>query len=631
MSDTKIVSVKITGDESGLKAALDDSVNELKTFSDQTDSVLQKIEKNTGGLMLKFQKITIVAHGAIKVIKLVSGAFSSFMQDAQNIDQMSRRLGVARNELEMLKYVAEQSGLSFESVAEAMKNYSNTLGAANLGDEGAKEKLFNVGIDSQVFDGKDMAEQFDMLADHIAAIEDPTERARVAMELFGESGFQLLPMLEKGSKGLEDLKLEAIKSGSIMGEDTTNNALKLREAVAELQNAVTRLKNNALSLLVPILTKVIGFFEPIINGITAIIRDYPGLCTAILVITMHIRGLTLAVKAFETSTLVGSFWTLVSVVGAVAGVFAIATDTQVANTKAKERDIEVTKKAAEVEKKRADAAKKAAEEAKKAQDAQKAVVDAENSLANAGKSSAQKEVEKIDEDITTFKSNWHTRKNWLRQQANKRKLTKEEQTELDSMTPERYYDYINAQKRRQNEIRSGLSHHDYQPESSTNEEVRAAKDNLATLRANGASSDAVAQAETALKAAEMKFSQEALRSSGWEKESARTAYENAKNDFLNYSGKDEFEKQKLYQAMIDAQQKSKEADTNFTRLAEQNYKMHEAKMPEYEYKSVGGTFNAFAVAALGADIPKQQLEVLQQVAGKMDDIINNQQEAGVFA
>ena len=198
MSDTNIVSVKITGDESGLKAALDDSVNELKTFSDQTDSVLQKIQKNTGGWLLYFQKTTVIAHGIVKILKFVAGTYSSFMQQGQEIDQMSQRLGIARNEFEMLKYAAEQSGMSIELVADAMKSFSNTLGAANLGDEGAKDKLFSVGIDSQDFNGKGMSEQFDMLADHIAAIEDPTERARVAMELFGESGFQLLPMLEKG-------------------------------------------------------------------------------------------------------------------------------------------------------------------------------------------------------------------------------------------------------------------------------------------------------------------------------------------------------------------------------------------------------------------------------------------------
>ena len=198
MSNPDILSVKITGDEAGLKAALENGIQDIKQFSTQTDKVLQKIETNTGGWLLIAQRVTIAFHGFVKTAKFFSGIVSSFMQQAQSIDQMSQRLGIARNEFEMLKYAAEQSGMGIELVADAMKSFSNTLGAANLGDEGAKEKLFNIGIDSKIFDGKDMSEQFDMLANHIASIEDPTERARVAMELFGESGFQLLPMLEKG-------------------------------------------------------------------------------------------------------------------------------------------------------------------------------------------------------------------------------------------------------------------------------------------------------------------------------------------------------------------------------------------------------------------------------------------------
>ncbi len=197
MSNPDILSVKITGDEAGLKAALENGIQDLNRFSTQTDNVLKKIEHNTGGSMLFFQKLTVVAHGVVAVIRSISGLFGSFMQQAQSIEQMSHRLGIARSELEMFKYAAEQSGFSVETVADAMKKFSTTLGAANLGNEGARDKLFSVGIDSKSFDGKSISEQFDMLADHIAAIPDSTERVHVEIELFGESGFRLLPMLEK--------------------------------------------------------------------------------------------------------------------------------------------------------------------------------------------------------------------------------------------------------------------------------------------------------------------------------------------------------------------------------------------------------------------------------------------------
>ncbi|MBR0239229.1 MAG: hypothetical protein IJQ39_14130 [Thermoguttaceae bacterium] len=430
-----------------------------------------------------------------------------------------------------------------------------------------------------------------------------------------------------------------------MTDEARQKAIELEESVNSLCTVAKSVKDEFLSAITPYLSWIIEGISTFVGWIRNATIACPFLSKVLGVLATAIGVATAAIVAFNIAMQLNPF---VAAATAILSVVTILTTAAIAwygstvatdvNTNALKKNAAAERKAAEEKERAAKAArkkeeaeKKAAEAAKKAQEAQKGIAESEKSLADSGKSSAQKEVEKIDEDITTFKSNWHTRKNWLRQQEKKRKLTKEEQTELDSMTPERYYDYINAQKQRQHEIRSGLSYHDYQPENLESDEVRAAKDNLANLRANGASSEAVAQAEKAVKSAEMRFTQVALRSSGWEKENARAAYEAARKDYENSGDKDDFQREALYKAMIDAQKRSQEADANFSRLAEQNYKMHEVKMPEYTYSSAGGTFNAYAVGALGSDIPKQQLETLQKVADKMDDIIDNQKEAGVFA
>lgn len=525
MSGTNVISVKITGDESGLKAALDSGVQELNKFSNQTDEVLKKIETNTGGKLLFLQKVTVAMHGIGKAYSMINGAFSSFIKDAND------------------------------------ENYAMT-------DEARQS-------------ARDLE----------ASINSLCTVAKSAKDEFLSTMAPAITLVVQG----------------------------VATFVGWIRNAIVEC---------PVLAYTLEFLAVTI-GAVAVAIGIAKIATIAWNIALNMNPIFAAITAFTAT--IAILTTLTAVIYGATNATDANTNALKKNAAAERKAAEEKERAAKAARKKEEAEKKAAEAAKKAQEAQKGIAESEKSLADSGKSSAQKEVEKIDEDITTFKSNWHTRKNWLRQQEKKRKLTKEEQTELDSMTPERYYDYINAQKQRQHEIRSGLSYHDYQPESLANDEVRSAKDNLATLRANGASSAEVAQAESALKAAEMKFSQEALRSSGWEKESARAAYEAARKDYENSGDKDDFQREALYKAMIDAQKRSQEADANFSRLAEQNYKMHEVKMPEYTYSSAGGTFNAYAVGALGSDIPKQQLETLQKVADKMDDIIDNQKEAGVFA
>ena len=45
-------------------------------------------------------------------------------------------------------------------------------------------------------------EQFRRIADRIAAIENPTERAAAAVKIFGRNGTELMPMLLQGADGI---------------------------------------------------------------------------------------------------------------------------------------------------------------------------------------------------------------------------------------------------------------------------------------------------------------------------------------------------------------------------------------------------------------------------------------------
>lgn len=522
MSGTNVISVKITGDESGLKAALDSGVQELNKFSNQTDEVLKKIETNTGGKLLFLQKVTVAMHGISKAFSTINGAFSSFIKDAND-------------------------------------------------------------------------ENFAM-----------TDEAR-------------------------------------------QSAKDLEESINSLCTVAKSAKDEFLSTMAPAITSVVQGVATFVGWIRNAIVEFPVLAYTLEFLAATIGAVAVAIGIAKIATIawnialnmnpifaaITSFTATIAILTTLTAVICGATNATDANTNALKKNAAAERKAAEEKERAATAArkkeeaeKKAAEAAKKAQEAQKGIAESEKSLADSGKSSAQKEVEKIDEDIAAYQSNWRTRKGWL---LSKKNRTKEEQAELDSMTGSRYNDYINSQRQRQRDIRAGLSFHNYQPENPAADAVRNATINLANVRANGGSSEAVAKAEQALKNAEMRFTQSALQASGEEKNSAHAAYVSAKAEFERADGKDVFKKEELYKAMVEAQKKSQEADDKFARLAEQNYKMHEVKMPEYTYSSAGGTFNAYAVGALGSDIPKQQLEVLQQVAGKMDDIINNQQEAGVFA
>ena len=50
--------------------------------------------------------------------------------------------------------------------------------------------------------------QFELIADRISKIPNPTARAAIAMQIFGKTGTSLLPMLAGGAKRMEGLRAE---------------------------------------------------------------------------------------------------------------------------------------------------------------------------------------------------------------------------------------------------------------------------------------------------------------------------------------------------------------------------------------------------------------------------------------
>src|SRR5207237_488386 len=141
-------------------------------------------------------------------------AVLKFAESGDQIAKMARRTGVSAEALSELGFAAEQSGQNIDVLEQTLKKMQKTIGGAELksgeaaGLTSFEGKLAHLGL--TISDLKDLApdQQFESIADRIAAIPDPTQRAAAAMEIFGKSGTALLPLMEKGAAGIRALRQE---------------------------------------------------------------------------------------------------------------------------------------------------------------------------------------------------------------------------------------------------------------------------------------------------------------------------------------------------------------------------------------------------------------------------------------
>jgi hypothetical protein len=266
---------QLEGMEKKLRS-MGDSASDTAPKIDRLGKELQDVgnkSENAGGLFdSSFAKITgaftlgnIAAAGFNKAINLAfSGAqsvargFGDALDLGGRLTDLSARTGEAAGKLLVLETAFKNAGLGAEMVGTVINKLQNFMqDAANGGDKQATA-MTDLGISLAELKGKTPTEQMKVFADKIAAIEDPTQRAAMASEVFGDKlGGKLLPLLTDFSPALADARG---KVGSL--ERVMNENAATFDAAGETIDAV---KGKMAAFAAGILSEVI----PAVGGLGA--------------------------------------------------------------------------------------------------------------------------------------------------------------------------------------------------------------------------------------------------------------------------------------------------------------------------------------------------------------------------
>lgn len=153
----------------------------------------------------------------------LAGFITSSLTAADAIGDAAERAGALASEMSRMNFIAEQSDTSFESLEIGVKNFHKTLSNAAAGEQSAADALNDIGVSADQLRGKGLEEQFAIIADGFASVKDPADRTRLAMEIFGKSGSDLIPLLNKGAEGIRQLAHEADALGITLDDRATQS------------------------------------------------------------------------------------------------------------------------------------------------------------------------------------------------------------------------------------------------------------------------------------------------------------------------------------------------------------------------------------------------------------------------
>jgi hypothetical protein len=168
----------------------------------------------------------------------IAGAAAAFSEVGDAVQKMAARTGLSTEAVSAFGFAAGQSGTDIGTLEKGIRTMQRTLDTASQGGKAAAKAFERLGVDVNALKQLSPEDQFLALSDALAQVQDPGERAALAMAVFGRAGTALLPMLEDGAGGIRALMQQAEQLGIVMDQETADSAARLNDSIGELMTAL---------------------------------------------------------------------------------------------------------------------------------------------------------------------------------------------------------------------------------------------------------------------------------------------------------------------------------------------------------------------------------------------------------
>ena len=220
------------------------------------DKQRKQFERDLGKIGAQVAAIAVTA--AVGMTALVKSSINA----ADDMGKLAQKLGIAVPRLSELAFAAKMSNVELGQLSFGIGNFSKYIASAAGGAERQANAFAAMGIALRDTNGNlrgteeilaDVAEQF-------SKYEDGAAKTALAQVLFGRSGNQLLPFLNEGKKGLEDLAAQANTLGMVWSTETTVQADAFNDKLEILKSGFQGFVNQVAAEVLPALNNLADIF-----------------------------------------------------------------------------------------------------------------------------------------------------------------------------------------------------------------------------------------------------------------------------------------------------------------------------------------------------------------------------------
>lgn len=220
-----------------LVARLELETAKYQANMEKAQKQLQRFEKAQNDTLRRIRNAFNVAAGAIGVSFGV-GMFTQAIHEAakfgDEIQKAADKAGTSASVMSQFAAVGKQLDIELGTLTKGIRSMQDAISSAAAGSKTAQRIFAELGIPIEHLRSLKPEEQFQLLAEQISRIPDPTDRARIGTDLFSKAYLDLVPLLKEGKDGIKALREEQIALGNALSDEQLAKLAELDDSIKKL-------------------------------------------------------------------------------------------------------------------------------------------------------------------------------------------------------------------------------------------------------------------------------------------------------------------------------------------------------------------------------------------------------------
>jgi hypothetical protein len=250
------LNMKITADTAGIGRGIN-----------KTEQMLGKLSKSSASAASSLRALVGIEIGT-RLASAFAGAARAAsdyaLGVAKSIDEtakLAQRTGIAIEALQGFQVAADLSGV--QNLEGGLQRLTITLGDAAAGSATAQKAFANIGLSFEDLMGMAPEDQFRAVASAISAIPDQASQAAAAMDLFGRTGVELLPLF---ASNLEEVEARANRLGVVLSGDQTAAIEEMNDSLDLVRKTFDGIIGQVTANLAPVVSALAEEFLAFVDS-----------------------------------------------------------------------------------------------------------------------------------------------------------------------------------------------------------------------------------------------------------------------------------------------------------------------------------------------------------------------------